>query len=134
MAGPRTALLAAALALTLAAAWAAAPERTAPAGRVPVPALPEARGGACVEPAALMRRNHAALLTHQRDRTVRAGVRGERHSLQGCVDCHAGAASGSVAAGPGDFCQSCHRYAAVRIDCFECHASQPRGRAAGVPR
>ena len=36
-----------------------------------------------------------------------------------------------------DFCVSCHSYAAVKIDCFECHASKPRTappapRAAGA--
>jgi hypothetical protein len=34
-----------------------------------------------------------------------------------------------VAAAPGDFCVSCHTYAAVRIDCFECHASKAVAQA-----
>jgi hypothetical protein len=28
------------------------------------------------------------------------------------------------------FCASCHSYAAVRVDCFECHASTPEVRGA----
>ena len=53
------------------------------------------------------------------------GVRQGRDNLQGCVSCHASAASGSVAQAKTDFCVSCHAYAAVQIDCFECHASRP---------
>jgi hypothetical protein len=26
---------------------------------------------------------------------------------------------------PQHFCRSCHDYAAVKVDCFECHASRP---------
>ena len=33
--------------------------------------------------------------------------------------------TGSVAAAPTNFCVSCHSYAAVKLDCFECHASKP---------
>jgi hypothetical protein len=29
--------------------------------------------------------------------------------------------------GEGGFCQGCHSYAAVTLDCFECH--QPRAKA-----
>jgi hypothetical protein len=68
-------------------------------------------------------------LEHQRDATVHGGIRGARHSLKGCIDCHAGAASGSVAQTAGDFCVSCHRYAAVKVDCFECHSSRPQQTA-----
>jgi hypothetical protein len=34
-----------------------------------------------------------------------------------------------VAAARTDFCVSCHAYAAVKIDCFECHASKPKQTA-----
>ncbi len=37
--------------------------------------------------------------------------------------------SGSVLGEQG-FCQSCHSYASVKIDCFECHASKPERAAA----
>jgi hypothetical protein len=115
------------LAAVLALAWIAstALAQTAEAGRTPKPAIEPARGEACVADPAFMRRNHMQLLKHQRDETVHLGVRGARASLKGCIECHASSASGSVAQAPGDFCASCHRYAAVKIDCFECHASKP---------
>ena len=89
------------------------------------PVIEKARGGQCVEDPAVMRRTHMELLRHQRDDTVRGGIRGARHSLKQCIGCHASATTGSVAAAPTNFCVSCHSYAAVRIDCFECHASKP---------
>ena len=92
------------------------------------PAVPKARAGtSCIADPATMRREHPDLLKHQRDETVRGGVRGARVSLKGCVECHASPSTGSVAAARGDFCVSCHSYAAVKIDCFECHASKPAG-------
>ena len=35
-----------------------------------------------------MRRNHMELIKHQRDATVHDGIRGTKHSLAGCIDCH----------------------------------------------
>lgn len=94
----------------------------AQAARTPLPVLaPALAGSRCVEPPELMRRLHMQRLRHQRDLTVHAGERGSKYRLQGCIDCHASAATGSVAAAPTDFCVGCHAYAAVRIDCFECH-------------
>ena len=89
-------------------------------GRTPLPAVERAKAGTqCVEPADTMRRNHMAYLKHQRDDTVRGGVRGARYSLKACIDCHAGASTRSVNATPDGFCVSCHQYAAVKLDCFE---------------
>ncbi len=116
-------LLGAAMALT-GAQVAAQSVQPAPA-RAPQPVIEKARGGQCVEDPAVMRRTHMELLKHQRDETVRGGIRGARHSLKECVACHASATTGSVAAAPTNFCVSCHSYAAVKIDCFECHASKP---------
>ena len=31
---------------------------------------------------------------------------------------------------PQHFCRSCHDYAAVKVDCFECHASRPEASKA----
>jgi hypothetical protein len=87
------------------------------------------RGEACVAPVAEMRRDHMKMLLHQRDRTLREGVRTTRFSLKGCVDCHASEKTGSVLGKEG-FCSSCHEYTAVRIDCFECHTPV---RAAAKP-
>jgi hypothetical protein len=93
------------------------------------PVIPEASGEQCVADTALMRRDHMKFLTHQRDETVRDGVRTERFSLKGCIDCHAvngPDAKPVTAESPDHFCRVCHDYAAVRIDCFECHASRPQ--------
>lgn len=95
-----------------------------PAGRTPKPAIEPAKAGTqCIAPTDVMRRDHPKMLKHQRDETVHGGIRGAAASLKGCIDCHAGAATHSVAKAPGDFCVSCHSYAAVKIDCFDCHAS-----------
>jgi hypothetical protein len=91
------------------------------------------KGERCVEDTATMRRNHMRFLEHQRDDTVHGGIRGAKHSLKGCVDCHAGKATGSVAAAKTDFCVACHTYAAVKIDCFGCHATKPDGVIATRP-
>ena len=90
------------------------------AGDVPLPKLKIEKGESCVAPVAEMRRDHMKMLVHQRDRTMRQGLRETRFSLKNCVDCHASRETGSVL-GKDGFCSSCHEYAAVRIDCFECH-------------
>ena len=93
-----------------------------------LPDLPRGKGENCVEPTELMRKNHIRYLTHQRDLTVRFGLRPPRHSLVGCVQCHAQKNSqGRFIAvdAPGQFCQSCHAFTGVKLDCFECHATTP---------
>lgn len=81
-------------------------------------------GGQCVEDVKVMRKTHMNLLSHQRDTTVHQGVRGQKHSLAGCVDCHASLKDNSVLGTNESFCQGCHTYAAVKLDCFECHSSK----------
>jgi len=99
-------------------------------GRTPRPVIERAAQGAqCVAPAAEMRRNHMDLLKHQRDDTVRGGIRGAKYSLKDCIDCHASKTTGSVAKTQDNFCVACHSYAAVTIDCFECHSAKPRSVA-----
>ena len=102
------------------------------ASRVAVPAVKIEKGEACVAPTGEMRRDHMKMLLHQRDRTMRQGLREPRFSLKGCVDCHASQKTGSVL-GTDGFCSSCHEYAAVSIDCFECHSPNPRKQAAAKP-
>ena len=92
------------------------------ADRVPKPVISIEQPGKCVEDTAVIRRDHPDMLKAQRDLTVRDGIRTAKHSLKECVSCHA-AKSGSVLGEKG-FCQSCHEYAGVRIDCFECHAAK----------
>ena len=115
-----------ALVLLIAAGAAAA---GGPSGRTPQPTIEPAQAGTqCVAPPQVMRRDHPAMLKHQRDATVHRGVRQARDSLRGCIECHASQTTGSVAQARTDFCSSCHSYAAVQIDCFECHSSKASTR------
>jgi hypothetical protein len=102
-----------------------------PAGRVPGPTIKIEKGEKCVEPTAEMRRNHMEMILHQRDRTMHDGIRSVKHSLKNCIDCHANPKTNSVL-GKDGFCESCHAYAAVSMDCFECHTPSPRKDAAGA--
>ena len=86
----------------------------------------------CVEPEEEMRRNHMEYILHQRDKTMHEGIRTKKYSLNECVACHASAKTGSVLGEKG-FCQSCHAYASVRIDCFSCHASKPKPASGTTP-
>jgi predicted CXXCH cytochrome family protein len=116
----RIALLLLAMTLMLPAAIAGEPSW------VPKPA--HGRGEKCVADTDWMRRNHMNALLHHRDQTVHEGIRTKRFSLMGCIDCHAVKGTDGkpvTIASPKHFCRTCHDYAAVRIDCFECHASRP---------
>ena len=125
-------LRAAAIVLAVALGLAAAGPFARAADRTPLPALEKATPGTqCVEPPQAMRSQHMHYLKHQRDDTVRGGIRGAKYSLKDCVDCHASRATGSVVKAQTDFCASCHRYAAVSIDCFECHTGRPARLAKG---
>jgi hypothetical protein len=97
---------------------------------VPLPNPAKAHiGDQCVEPVDVMRREHMNFLRHQRDETVRSGIRGNKYSLRGCVECHAvpdTAASGARTVRA--FCSECHSYAAVSIDCFECHSNEAESK------
>jgi len=97
-------------------------------GRVPIPDIPMCQGEKCVEDTDFMRRNHMSLLDHQRDETMHEGIRSKQHSLKECISCHAVAGPDAMpvtVSSPQHFCRSCHDYAAVSIDCFQCHASRP---------
>ena len=109
--------------MALAPAWAGD-------ARTPTPTIEPARAGTqCIADPATMRREHPAMLEHQRDATVRGGIRGAKASLKTCIGCHASATTGSVAKADTSFCVSCHQYAAARIDCFDCHATRPHAGA-----
>ena len=92
-------------------------------------ALPLAtQGEVCVEPVDVMRRDHMDILFHQRDRTMYSGERDSKHSLIGCLSCHTQKNDQGKFIpinAEGQFCQVCHAYTAVKIDCFECHATTP---------
>ena len=106
---------------TAALAWADSDDQPK-AGGAPKPVITEpTKGDRCVEDEAYMRRNHMKLLDHHRDETVIKGIRTKKYSLKECINCHASEKTGSVAAAKGDFCVSCHSYAAVKIDCDHTH-------------
>ena len=93
---------------------------------IPSPTKP-ADAANCVEPVEVMRRDHMKFLMHQRDATVLDGERDSKYSLTGCMDCHNPADTGTEVIryeNPQHFCASCHNYASVNIDCFECHADR----------
>jgi hypothetical protein len=97
---------------------------------VNLPVLEKGKGEKCVEDTKSMRRNHMDMLKHQRDKTMRHGIRTSKHSLKGCVECHASSKTGSVAASKDDFCASCHTFAGVKLDCWDCHATKPMAKPA----
>jgi DnaJ-class molecular chaperone len=106
---------------------------SAHAGEVPKPAVTiENPGTQCVAPAEEMRRNHMEMLKHQRKLTLREGVRGSKVSLNGCIECHASKKTGSVIGSDENFCQTCHAFAAVKLDCWDCHQPKAGYKAAGV--
>ncbi len=89
---------------------------------------PASKGDRCVEPTDVMRREHMRFLMHQRDDTVHGGIRGAKHSLVGCIDCHVQRDAQGIAIpvdAEGQFCESCHGFAGVSMDCFGCHATVP---------
>ena len=95
------------------------------------PVIPEAQARfsaeqGCVEPVEDMRKNHMEYILHQRDRTMYDGIRTKQHSLVECINCHVSDAPDAPRhTSEEHFCSSCHTYAAVRIDCFQCHADRP---------
>jgi len=103
--------------------------QAASAGLLPV--IPFSQGEELLsDPAAhtaFMRRDHMEVLKHQRDETMQRGIRTQVESLQNCLACHARDEQGQPvsASAPGQFCSTCHEYAAVKIDCFGCHTSLP---------
>lgn len=102
--------------------------------------IQESSGEKCVLPAAEMRRRHPDLLKHDRIQTLREGLRAQADastgamkpldgSLKECVNCHAIKLEDKYVRIDNDdhFCVSCHKYAAVSIDCFQCHRDIPEG-------
>ncbi len=105
-----------------------APIAQAADGDFVVPGSKAAGLKSCVEPTELMRRAHMELIQHQRDATVHQGIRSTKHSLAECISCHVskGGSEQFIPINRGDqFCGACHAYAAVGLDCFQCHATVP---------
>jgi len=92
------------------------------------PDIPVAVGKAHPEGNDFMRINHMKLLRHDRDETMLLGNRDTKYSLKECVACHAvmGPDARPVSVkNDKHFCRACHDFAAVKIDCFQCHNSLP---------
>lgn len=90
---------------------------------------PEDEGLKCIHPEDEMRRNHMNYILHERDETMHEGIRNEPASLAKCINCHVTPDENGVIAGiesDEHFCNACHQYAAVQIDCFQCHADRPQ--------
>jgi len=130
-------LLASAFPSFLLGADAAAAAETGQTSRAFVPSPPKGKGDKCVADTDYMRRYHMTMLDHQRDDTVHEGIRTRQFSLKECIACHAVQgpdAQPVTVKSPKHFCRGCHDYAAVKIDCFECHASRPEpGKSAELP-
>ncbi len=92
------------------------------------PNVPKAVGDPHPEGNDFMRINHMSLMKHDRDDTVLLGNRDIKYSLKECVACHVVAGPDALPISAEDdqhFCKSCHVFAAVKIDCFQCHNSKP---------
>ena len=92
------------------------------------PELKRGKGEQCVAPAEIMRRDHMKILFTQRDKVVHQGIRDKKHSLKNCINCHVDKNQQGhpiPVNAPGQFCQACHAYSAVKMDCFECHLAVP---------
>ncbi|HEY0721454.1 MAG TPA: hypothetical protein VGE50_09375 [Gammaproteobacteria bacterium] len=101
------------------------------------PVIPKALSGTkCVDDPEVMVRTHMDKLKHQRDLTLREGIRTKQFSLKECINCHVPAGqeaavqpgeetAASGKSSEGHFCMNCHAFAGVKIDCFECHNTRP---------
>ncbi len=101
-------------------------------GIAPKPVIDKTKGE-CVLPADQMRRQHMQILKHRRDETMYQGIRGGKRSLRACLNCHAVKGEDGkpvTIKSEKHFCRICHDYAAVKVDCWDCHVSVP-DKAAG---
>jgi hypothetical protein len=83
----------------------------------------------CIQPEDEMRRNHMEYILHERDETMHEGIRNEPESLANCINCHVQPNEKGEIDGIDSkehFCNACHQYASVQIDCFQCHADRPQ--------
>lgn len=120
-------VLPALLVLTLSAPAGAANQEDGVGPNIPAPV----KGEQCVADTDEMRKNHMKYLKGHRDEALREGIRTKQYSLKACIECHVPRKEEAQASrSEGEhFCKSCHQYAAVRVDCFECHASVPEKSA-----
>ena len=109
------------------------------AAEVPSPVVPKAKAKAneefgCVEPVTEMRKNHMNFILHQRDDTMYKGIRTSKYALAECINCHVSPEQNGTYASYDEeehFCNACHTYTAVNIDCFGCHRDTPEEASLG---
>ncbi len=104
------------------------------------PVVPTATGDPHPEGNEHWRANHMVMMKHDRDLTMRDGVRDLapedvdiQASLAECFDCHSVKDEAGQDVSYEDerhFCRVCHDYTAVTIDCFMCHRSTPADQTA----
>jgi predicted CXXCH cytochrome family protein len=101
--------------------------------------ISKANGDQCVLQSEEIRRKHPDLLKHDRIATLRKGIRQTQDgsslkgSLKACINCHAIKDENNQYIRTNNrrhFCVSCHKYAAVTIDCFQCHRDIPEEKSA----
>ena len=84
----------------------------------------------------VIRKMHPELLNHKRDKTLRQGVRTNKESLKGCVNCHANKDEKTnqyhSVNDKDQFCSDCHQKTSVSVDCFSCHRTTPGASYKGV--
>lgn len=91
----------------------------------------------CIRDTEWMRHNHMKLLMHERNEVVHQGVRKAGTSLPDCMNCHVSRqADGSYPSVSSKqfFCNNCHSYAGVKIDCFSCHTNRPEQAKSGAAK
>ena len=104
---------------------------TSALAETPFPTIhePSDESAKCIHDEDEMRRNHMNYILHERDETMHEGIRDEPASLANCINCHVEPDDKGEIAGIDSeqhFCNACHQYAAVQIDCFQCHADRPQ--------
>lgn len=93
----------------------------APEPSLDTPAINAMSEKVCIEDTDFMRSHHMQMLVEWRDETVRDGARQyvstsgqvyEKSLDDTCLVCHSN---------PEQFCDTCHTYANVEINCWDCH-------------
>jgi len=95
--------------------------------------ISKAQGDKCVLPREEIRKVHPDMLKHDRINTMRKGIRSQADgksldgSLKACINCHAIKKNNKYLRidDENHFCSSCHIYAGVSFDCFQCHRDIP---------
>ena len=97
-----------------------------PSSALDTPEIHNLKVRQCIEPTDFMRVNHMLLLKEWRNEFVRSGKTeytnsgGQVYEMSlenGCFSCHSNRSA---------FCDSCHIYVAVDLNCWDCHNGEPK--------